>query len=161
MRRFGIAQSFLRIAFEQCADDRSGVGGHRRWVVKSIGENIVRDIGAVVGVERRSKGVQFVDENAQCPPIDVLIVGFTSIDLVGDVFGCAAQSSCSMIFIDVRLRQTEIAQFRVSILEEKDVLRFQISINLNGSSRGEERREERRTMFFEWRKRRAAVTCPT
>lgn len=148
MRRFGIAQSFLRVAFEQRRDDRSGVGGQRRRVLEPVGEHVVRDVGAVVRVERRSEGVQLVDENAHRPPVDVQVVRLATVDLVGDVFRRAAQSSRSVVVVDVLLRQPEVAQFRVSVVEEENVLRFQIPIDLDETSRREERRTGRETNDF-------------
>jgi len=90
----------------------------------------------VEGLEKMYRD-HFVEQNAQCPPVDRLGVTLTDQELGSQVFWCTAKRVGLFAIGHVELAKTEITQRNVPVAIEQDVFRFQVAVGRGGGGRGE------------------------
>ena len=80
----------------------------------------------VVVEEGRVSRQHLVDEDAQGPPVDSLVVAFALDDLRGQVLGGAAQGPGS---VSHPLGEPEVGDLEVALPVEKQVFRLEVSVD--------------------------------
>jgi len=83
------------------------------------------DLVGSVGVEGRAPDEHFVDEYAECPVVDSLVVSLGEDDFGREVLGRAAEG-VGLVHND--FGESEVYQHAVSLGVDEDVLRFEIAV---------------------------------
>ena len=89
-------------------------------------EDLLVDGHRVIVIEGVNAGEHLVREDAQGPPVDRLAVALIQEDFGRQVLGRSAKRVSARLAV---LSESEVRQFEVALLVNKDVLRLQISVN--------------------------------
>ena len=120
-----IAVAFGQVDLEQIAQQVLEVRAEVRGKAHLARHDLLVDLYGLIGEEGRIAGGHLVDEHAECPPVDGLVVALAENDLGRQVLGRAAQ--CPRAALDA-LGEAEVGHLQVAVLVDKQVLGLQIAI---------------------------------
>lgn len=118
------AQAILWLLLEETLKKVPQLVGNVRRNVGIAELDLIKQLRPVFGVERRQSDHHFVDERTQAPPIHWFPMSLLVKDLRREVLRRSADG-VSIIVSDIHLGEPEVSQSEISVLIDKDILRFQ------------------------------------
>ena len=126
----GILDSPRRVSVQQAKQQVLHIGGEKLIHLYILVHSVLQHFVLVIWVEGRVTAEHLVDEGAEAPPIDWLVMPGTSYNFRGHVFWCPTEwVSLRIALIDSLLGKSKICNFEVPVSVQKDILGFQVSID--------------------------------
>lgn len=123
---FQVAIPLGQVDLQQIAQDVLQVGAEVRREPQSAADDLLVDLDRLVGEEGWIAGGHLIQQHAQRPPVDRLVVALAEDDLRREVLGRAAQRPRAPFH---PLGKAEIGHLQVAFRIDEQIFRFKVAVD--------------------------------
>lgn len=121
-----LAHSLGWVEDQQFADEVCQLGAEVVWDLEVQASDAFCDVMALASFEGCSSAVEFVGQDADCPKVELVVIGSLIDDLRTDVVNSPAEGLPGLGSMN---RPPEVRQLDDVVIAKQDVLRLQIAMN--------------------------------